>query len=62
MGGRAIEEGITSLSGELPINTSGGLKACGHPVGATGIKQAHEISLQLRGELENVRLTRQRSG
>jgi acetyl-CoA C-acetyltransferase len=49
-GGRAIEEGITALSGELPINTSGGLKACGHPVGATGIKQAHEISLQLRGE------------
>jgi acetyl-CoA C-acetyltransferase len=49
-GGRAIEEGITSLRGELPINTSGGLKACGHPVGATGIKQAHEICLQLRGE------------
>lgn len=35
--------------GELPINTSGGLKACGHPVGATGIKQAIEICMQLSG-------------
>lgn len=49
-GGRAAEEGITALGGRLPINTSGGLKACGHPVGATGIKQAYEITLQLRGE------------
>lgn len=49
-GGRAAEEGITALGGRLPINTSGGLKACGHPVGATGIKQAYEIALQLRGE------------
>ena len=49
-GGKAVEEGMTSLNGELPINTSGGLKACGHPVGATGIKQAYEITLQLRGE------------
>jgi acetyl-CoA C-acetyltransferase len=49
-GGKAVEEGMTTLSGRLPINTSGGLKACGHPVGATGIKQAYEIALQLRGE------------
>jgi acetyl-CoA C-acetyltransferase len=49
-GGRAVEEGLTALGGTLPINTSGGLKACGHPVGATGIKQAYEIALQLRGE------------
>lgn len=49
-GGKAAEEGITALGGRLPINTSGGLKACGHPVGATGIKQAYEIVLQLRGE------------
>ena len=49
-GGKAAEEGITALGGRLPINTSGGLKACGHPVGATGIKQAYEIALQLRGE------------
>lgn len=50
MGGIATEEGITSLGGKLPVNTSGGLKACGHPVGATGIKQAYEIALQLRGD------------
>ncbi|MGA9098517.1 MAG: thiolase domain-containing protein [Methanotrichaceae archaeon] len=49
-GGKAAEEGITALGGRLPINTSGGLKACGHPVGATGIKQAYEITMQLRGE------------
>lgn len=49
-GGKAVEDGTTALSGPLPINTSGGLKACGHPVGATGIKQAYEIALQLRGE------------
>jgi acetyl-CoA C-acetyltransferase len=49
-GGRATEEGLTAIGGYLPINTSGGLKACGHPVGATGIKQAYEIALQLRGE------------
>ena len=49
-GGKAALEGMTALGGSLPINTSGGLKACGHPVGATGIKQAYEIALQLRGE------------
>lgn len=51
-GGKAAKEGKTSLEGSIPINTSGGLKACGHPVGATGIKQAVEISWQLRGQAE----------
>jgi acetyl-CoA C-acetyltransferase len=46
----ALERGETSLTGKIPINTSGGLKAKGHPVGATGVGQAHEIVLQLRGE------------
>ena len=46
----ALEQGVTRLGGKLPINTSGGLKAKGHPVGATGIGQAHEIVLQLRGD------------
>src|SRR5512137_2609366 len=36
-GGKATEEGLTAIGGCLPINTSGGLKTCGHPVGATGI-------------------------
>jgi len=48
--GRLTEEGVTSLDGDLPVNTSGGLKACGHPVGATGIKQVCEVVQQLRGE------------
>jgi len=49
-GGKASIEGMTAIGGKIPINTSGGLKACGHPVGATGVKQAVEIVLQLRGE------------
>ena len=48
----ALEKGFTQLDGKLPINTGGGLKARGHPVGATGVAQAHEIVLQLRGEAE----------
>lgn len=46
----AVEEGITALDGELPINPSGGLKARGHPVGATGVAQIVELVWQLRGE------------
>ena len=46
----ALERGETRLGGRIPINTSGGLKAKGHPLGATGVAQAHEIILQLRGE------------
>lgn len=49
-GGKMVEEGVTELDRKLPINPSGGLKACGHPVGATGIKQAVEITNHLRGE------------
>jgi acetyl-CoA acetyltransferase len=48
-GGRLIDEGATEIGGRLPVNTSGGLLAKGHPVGATGIAQAFEIWLQLRG-------------
>ncbi|MDY6966160.1 MAG: thiolase domain-containing protein [Halobacteriota archaeon] len=51
-GGKATESGMTALDGEIPINPSGGLKACGHPLGATGIKQAVEIVMHLRGEAE----------
>ncbi|MBU4221754.1 MAG: thiolase domain-containing protein, partial [Euryarchaeota archaeon] len=49
-GGKATMDGMTAIGGKIPINTSGGLKACGHPVGATGVKQAVEMVLQLRGE------------
>jgi acetyl-CoA C-acetyltransferase len=47
-GGKAAEEGKTALNGELPINPDGGLKAKGHPVGATGVAMAHEMFKQLR--------------
>lgn len=46
-GGKFIAEGNTQLGGKCPVNTSGGLKACGHPVGATGVKQIIEITQQL---------------
>ncbi|MFH0861329.1 MAG: thiolase domain-containing protein [Candidatus Altiarchaeota archaeon] len=49
-GGKFTQTGETSLKGSIPVNTSGGLKAKGHPVGATGIAQAIEAVLQLRGE------------
>lgn len=49
-GHTALEKGETKMTGRIPINTSGGLKAKGHPVGATGVGQAHEIISQLRGE------------
>ncbi|MCD6474008.1 MAG: thiolase domain-containing protein [Thermoplasmata archaeon] len=49
-GGKATEDGLTAIDGELPVNTSGGLKAKGHPVGATGVAQVNEIVMQLRGE------------
>jgi acetyl-CoA C-acetyltransferase len=49
-GGIATAEGETEIGGRIPINPSGGLKAGGHPVGATGIKQVYEIVQQLRGE------------
>ena len=49
-GGRAAATGLTSLGGEVPVNPSGGLKAKGHPIGATGAAQIAEIVTQLRGE------------
>jgi len=49
-GAKALEEGRTRIAGDLPINPSGGLKARGHPVGATGVAQMVELVWQLRGE------------
>lgn len=51
-GGKFTEEGSTALNSKISINTSGGLKACGHPVGATGVKQAVEVYWQLQGRAE----------
>jgi acetyl-CoA C-acetyltransferase len=49
-GGPCARTGETALGGRIPINTSGGLKSKGHPVGATGVAQAIEVFDQLRGE------------
>ncbi len=58
----ALERGETRLTGKIPINTSGGLKGKGHPVGATGIGQAHEIVTQLRGEAKKRQVKNARVG
>jgi acetyl-CoA C-acetyltransferase len=49
-GKRAALKRETYFNGKLPINPSGGLKACGHPVGATGVKQIVEVVNQLNGQ------------
>jgi len=49
-GGAAAAAGRTALGGEIPVNPSGGLKAKGHPIGATGAAQIVELTEQLRGE------------
>ncbi|HOD16869.1 MAG TPA: thiolase family protein [Spirochaetota bacterium] len=49
-GGPYAESGATRLGGARPINTSGGLECRGHPIGASGLAQIHELALQLRGE------------
>ena len=51
-GGIASLEGETSLTGRIPVNTSGGLLAKGHPIGATGVAQLTECWWQLRGEAD----------
>lgn len=49
-GRKAIEEGLVEVSGQLPVNASGGLKAKGHPVGATGVSMAVLATRQLLGK------------
>ncbi len=49
-GGKLVEEGSTQINGRIPINTSGGLLAMGHPIGPTGIGQVAEVFWQMRGE------------
>lgn len=50
---RIYESGDADVTGDLPINTSGGLKACGHPIGATGVKQILDIWKQLTHNAPN---------
>ncbi|MEN6434498.1 MAG: acetyl-CoA acetyltransferase [Anaerolineaceae bacterium] len=62
-GGKAAAVGKTRLGGQIPINVSGGLKARGHPVGATGVAQVVDIVFQLRHELpDNRQVKNARSG
>ena len=49
-GAKLVREGQTEIGGRIPVNVDGGLKAKGHPVGATGVSMAVEITKQLRGE------------
>ncbi len=60
--GKATLEGKTKLDGEFPVNTSGGLKARGHPVGATGISQAVELVTQIRGEAGERQVKKAKNG
>jgi acetyl-CoA acetyltransferase len=49
-GGAISERGETRIGGRIPVNPSGGLESKGHPIGATGLGQIHELVTQLRGE------------
>lgn len=66
-GGVISERGETSIGGRIPVNPSGGLESKGHPVGATGLGQIHELVTQLRGEagarqVQNARLALAENG
>lgn len=66
-GGPAAERGETTLGGRIPFNPSGGLESKGHPIGATGLGQIHELVTQLRGEagkrqVEGARIALQENG
>ena len=58
----ATKEGRTSLRGDLPVNTDGGLQAMGHPFGASGIRMVHELATQIRGEAGDRQIERARVG
>lgn len=61
-GGPFAAAGCTAINGPIPINTSGGLKSKGHPVGATGVGQICDIVMQLRGEAGERQVARHRVG
>jgi len=60
--GPATMSGLTALDGDFPINPSGGLKAKGHPVGATGVAQIYEVVAQLRGEAGQRQIQKAKTG
>jgi acetyl-CoA C-acetyltransferase len=61
-GGLFAAEGCSAIGGRLPINTSGGLKSKGHPVGATGVGQICDLTMQIRGDAGDRQVRRHRIG
>jgi acetyl-CoA C-acetyltransferase len=61
-GGPYAQSGAACLRGERPVNASGGLKAKGHPVGATGVGQICDVALQIRGEAGELQVARNQIG
>jgi acetyl-CoA C-acetyltransferase len=61
-GGRAIQEGWTQKDGRLPVNPSGGLKAKGHPIGATGVSMHALAAMQLTGTAGGMQVAKARLG
>jgi acetyl-CoA C-acetyltransferase len=61
-GGPYAQSGATCLRGERPVNASGGLKAKGHPVGATGVGQLCDVAMQIRGEAGELQVARNQLG
>jgi acetyl-CoA C-acetyltransferase len=55
-GGRVIDEGVTEMGGALPVNPSGGLKARGHPVGATGVSMHVNAAMQVTGTAGDIQV------
>ena len=55
-GWKLIEEGHTHLEGKFPVNASGGLLSCGHPIGATGMRLIYEVLRQLQGRAGKVQV------
>jgi len=49
-GKEMVRKGLTNIDGRMPVNTSGGLKAKGHPISATGVSQIYELVKQMRNE------------
>ncbi len=60
--GKLLQSKATWKGGKLPVNLSGGLQSCGHPVGATGIRMVNEICDQLRGRAQNRQVQNARRG
>ena len=61
-GAKLIRDGTVNIDGRFPVNTSGGLKARGHPISPTGIAQIYEIAKQLRGQAGDRQVSRRKYG